>query len=151
MSSIENIADILKTDKDIISHLDDWCGQKSGKTRVLDEVIKENQSQMSVSLSALGCQPDASLAGVVSALENKVLSGEAGLQAMFGSVDFMNAGFGNKLLETVIRLVNPRPGLFLKKTKAVEFIRNQPPVNIMRHLGYVSADEMLAKEDIMQI
>jgi hypothetical protein len=151
MTSAEIIAKVLKTDKDIIFNLEKRCGERTAKPGILDKVVQENNDLISRSLKTLGLTPEASLQEIVWRLEQRNKQDELELQEMFGQTDFMNPEFGNKLLKTVFHKVNPRQGLFLKKQKAQEFILNQPPVNIIKCLGYSSAEEMLAKEDLMQI
>ena len=151
MTSIETIAAILKTDKDVIANIEKHCALKTGKSGTLDAIAKENEELMRVALQGLGLKEGDTLSRIVVALENKVRQDEAELQKMFGMADFMDTAFGGKILQTVIRTADPQPGLFLKKQKAQEFIRNQPPIHIMECLGYGSVDDMLEKEDIMQI
>lgn len=42
-------------------------------------------------------------------------------------------------------------GYFLRKEKAIAFLKNEPPKKVMEYLGYNSMDEMLAKEDLFEI
>jgi hypothetical protein len=151
MTGAEAIAKILKTDKDIVFNLEKRCGERAAKPGILGKIIQENNDLISRSLKTLGLTPEASLQEIVWRLEKRCQQDEIELQKMFGQTNFMDPGFGNELLETVRRRVNPRPGLFLRRQKAREFILNQPPVNIIKCLGYNSAEEMLAKEDLMQI
>jgi hypothetical protein len=44
-----------------------------------------------------------------------------------------------------------RRGFFLKEAKAVEFLKNEPPREVMKYLGYESVDVMLAKEDLYEV
>lgn len=149
--AFEKIALLLKTDENIIKSLEEKAERLSGKSGVLQKIVGQNKELIERSLSVLGLAPRASLKEIVDKLENKVAQDEQELSRMFGPMDFMNPEYGEKLIQFVQSVVNPKQGLFLKTQKAKEFLKNQPPQNVLKFLGYRSVDEMLDREDLFEV
>lgn len=55
------------------------------------------------------------------------------------------------IINKVRALKIPKDGWFLKESVAKRMLKDMPPPNIMRQLGYTKAAEMLKKEDIFEI
>jgi hypothetical protein len=52
----------------------------------------------------------------------------------------------------LVKDISPkRKGFFLKKEVAERFLKAEPPRKILKALGYQSVDEMLAKEDLLEV
>ncbi len=151
MDSIEKVAHILRTDKDYIYSVEKRLSQFTGKKGVFDRIIYENEVRIKDRLQKLGLSEDAHAKEVYDALIGKVESHDVWLCERTGSnkcsvpQDFLNAiAIAKKVLKI------PK-GYFIKMEKAAELLKKTPPTKIIAYLGYRTVEEMLAKEDIVEI
>jgi hypothetical protein len=151
MSSYEKIAKILRTDKDTIKNLEEKLGAFTGKNNVMDKMVEENKAQIRKRLDFLGLGRDITAKEVYDALVSKIEADDTQLFKALGSPSAVSSFDWQKVLEIALNISGKPKGFFLKKEKAREFLKNQPPQNILKILNYTSVDEMLQKEDIFEI
>lgn len=149
--SIERIARVLRTDKDTVGNLCKRMEEVTGKRNVPQKVVEENDMLVQKSLSALGIGEKAFNFEVYQALIDKVKSNDATIYKLFRQPRCIDYKGCKTLLNFAEELANVGEGFFLKKEKAVELLKNQPPLNIMKALGYTDVKELIEKEDIDQV
>ena len=115
MESYQQIAKILRTDQDIIKNLQFRMEKISGKTGVLDSLVKENRMQIEKSNRIFGFDGHFSLKGVVEALQDKLNKDEEKLKIIFGYIHLTQKPGCEKIIEFANKFLNPKEGYFLKK------------------------------------
>jgi len=151
MEAYKKLAQILRTDQEIIKSLEERTGGFVGKKGILDNVVKENKELIVHRLCLLKLGTGSSLKEVAKALEKKLIQDEKKIRQLFNGADLSKKEDCEKILEFAKRAVNPVSGLFLKKEKAAEFLRKTPPQNIIKFLGYGNVKELLAKENLLEV
>ncbi|MEK7494111.1 MAG: hypothetical protein AAB630_03070 [Patescibacteria group bacterium] len=149
--SIERIARVLRTDKDTVGNLCKRMEEVTGKRNIPQKVMEENDVLVEKSLTALGVKKEAFNFEVYQALIGKVKHNDAAIFDLFRQPRCIDYKGCKTLLNFAEELANVGEGFFLKKEKAVELLRNQPPINIMKALGYKEINELIEKEDIDQV
>ncbi len=151
MEPYQQIARILRTDQDIIKNLQSRMEKTSGKIGVLDSLVKENRMQIEKSNRVFGFDGHLSLMSVVEALQDKLKSDEEKLKIIFGGIHLTETTGCEKIIEFANKFLNPKEGSFLKKEKAIELLRANPPQNVLKFLGYQGIDEALQKENLFEL
>ncbi len=150
-TSIERIARVLRTDKDTVGNLCKRMEEVTGKRNVPQKVMEENDLLVEKSLTALGVGGKAFNFEVYQALIAKVKKNDATIFELFRKPRCIDYKGCKTLLNFAEELANVGEGFFLKKEKATELLKNEPPVNIMKALGYKEVNELIEKEDIDQV
>lgn len=151
MDSVEKIARILRTDKHHIYSIEKRLAEITGKKGVFDRIAFENDVRIKDRLSRLGLSEDAHAKDVYDALIARVEANDAWLCESTGSKkcsvfqDFIT------VVDTAKKVMKIPKGYFIKLDRAAALLRHTPPKKILAFLGYATVEEMLAKEDIMEI
>lgn len=149
--SADKISKILRADKHTIYKTLEYLEGITGKKDVLKKILEENEQLMRDRMLAIGVRRDAPAKEIYDALISKIEADDSRIYKALGSPnckrteDCMNIG------EIAKKAVNPPKGFFLKLEKAKEFVVAAPPQKVMAILGYTSAEEMVAKENIFEI
>ena len=153
MNSIEKIAKIFRTDKDIIYELEKKASALTGKKNVIDKIVEENQSLINDRLKLKGFEKKLSAEEVYAALIDKIKQDDLQLFKALGKPSFMLQEDVDAVLKKVSELVPEdfRSGFFLKKEKAIELLKKEPPQKVISYLGYRSAEELIEREDVFEI
>jgi hypothetical protein len=150
-SPIEKIARILRADKDFISKIDARLSAVTRKKGIIEKIITENEDKVNDRLLKLGVSREAGAKEVYDALISKI---EADDHLLFEALRQPNRSRPedcSRVLELTRKVVDANHGFFLKKEKAFEFLRREPPQKVMAFLGYDSVDKMLGKEDLFEV
>lgn len=147
----EKIARLLRTDKHTLKQTCDYLSELTGKKDVLKKILEENQQAINDRLLILGISKNSSSSEVYDALISKIESDDNKIYNSLGTPNCENPSDCRSIGEIARKAVNPPKGYFLKPEKARELIVNIPPQNIMKFLGYSSAEEMVLKEDIFEV
>jgi hypothetical protein len=150
-TEIIKLAKLLKTSEGVISDLEEKMGKISRKKGVIAKIIQGNKAKIQESLEELNLNnPKAEQ--VYQALINKAKENDQALFNHFNQPDFSTTDGCRVLIDTVKGLVGDLTGFYLKKEKAKELLRLNPPKNILSDLGYGNnVDEMLKQEDVFEI
>lgn len=150
-SAQEKIASILRTDKHVILEIEDRLSKVTGKIGILESIVKENDDLIISRLLAIGVSKNSTASEVYDGLISKIESDNNLLFKALGSPNCRVGEDCQRVGDTALHIVgNPR-GLFLKLDKAKEFILREPPRQVMSFLDYKTAEEMLAKEDLLEV
>ncbi len=149
-NSIEKIARVLRTDKDTVVSAENFLGKISGKENVLDKIVNQNEKLMKEKREALGLSVSQSRDIYAALLTRIQKDDEALFEALNQPVCLTPIGC-QPILDAAKKVAGVGKGFFLKKEKARDFLIKIPPQNIIRTLGYNSAEEMLEKESLLEI
>lgn len=145
------IASILRTDKHRLFEFVSELEKKYRKSRVLEKIAEENEIILRKRLDMLGLGRNISAEAMFDALTSKIEADDIVLfNALNRPMCSTEIGCGT-ILDLAKKLADSKKGFFLKKEKAEELLRNIPPKNILKALGYTSADSMFKKEDAFEI
>jgi len=151
MNSINKLAKLLRTKEGVVLDLEKKMARISGKKGVVDKIIKENDERVEEALKELFPQKKSFKAEEVFwALINKTKETDQILFNYFGYEKSAEIGARN-LINATKDLAGKLTGFYLKKEKAAELLKLNPPKNIISALGYNNIDEALEKEDVFEV
>lgn len=151
MEALESLAQILRTDKDIVQAIDTASSSVSGKTNCLETVQQDRVVRSKAMMAALSVPENASALDFWTSLERKVEQDETKLKQEIGVEAIKSFEDWKKVLDFAYQKVNPRQGCFLKLAKAEEFLRANPPQRLVSFLGYGDINACLAKENLLDV
>ncbi|MDP3999539.1 MAG: hypothetical protein Q8P76_03025 [bacterium] len=147
---IEKIARILRVDRRVLEELELGLEKVTGRMGVLKTIAEENDRLLSEKLSILGLNRNSRAIEVYDALISKIESDDLALLKYIG-LERDSSAQAKRTVEFVKKLHTPATGLFLKKEKAKQFLIAEPPKKILAALGYKYVEEMLQKEDLLEV
>ncbi len=150
MTPQEKIARILRTKPEVILNMENKMSILTGKTKVIDKLIKENEYRINRTLSLLNCRSHKA-ENVSEDLITRLKRDDKTLYELFKRPSGFTAEGLKTLFNFALELANIRPLFVLKKDRAKEILRKNPPPNIIRILGYKDINELLKKEDLIEI
>ncbi|MBI5079260.1 hypothetical protein HZB06_01110 [Candidatus Wolfebacteria bacterium] len=151
MSPHDKIAKILRADKGAVLDVEKKLSAITGKNGVIEKIIEENEAAIRNRLDSLGLGRNLFAKNVYDALISKIESDDNKLfEAMGRPICDTQTGCA-AILESAKKLAADKPGFFLKKEKAEELLRNEPPKKIIQYLGYKDVDELLAREELLEV
>lgn len=148
MSDIELLAQLTRTDSQVLKVLDELNTRRTGKSGVLDKVTAEIQAKVNDVCRDLGIKNRtsesmrASLREAVLAHEKELL---VKLEETPGADEFEKAATLSR------KIAKTGPGFFLKKDRGAAILENRKPENLLAFLKYSSVNELLDKHDITEI
>lgn len=148
---IHRLAKILRTDSERLALLEETLGNSTGKKDALVNLVAENDRLVADRLGQLGLTPGAMAHEVFAALNEKIKRDDAKLYQALGQPLATSPDDWQRVLGVAVKAATPPRGFFLKKEKAVELLKKNPPQKIMAALGYADVDSMLAKEDLFEV
>jgi hypothetical protein len=150
MTSQEYVARILRAKPEIIVELDKKMSAISRKTDVFDKIAKENEERINRTLNVLGCR-DYRAENIFRALVTKLQKDDRALYKLFKKPSGTTAAGLKTLFNFALELARIDQLFVLKREKAEEILRKNPPPNIIKSLKHKDAEELLAKEDLVEI
>lgn len=148
---MEELVKLLGTTKEKLERLSEEMGEFTGKKDLPAQLLEKIRTERSQALSQLGVSEKPSRDKVLDALRKKVEEVEEELMNVFDRPALQDRSAISSLFDKACSLAKPPQGLFLKEEKAKEFLRKNPPQNILDQLGYGSVDELLEKEDLFEV
>ena len=150
MTSQEKLAKILRTSPEVILDMEEKMSTLTGKKGIIEELIKDNEHRVGRTLALLNCH-DYKAESVFRALIKKLREDDWALFKLFKKPSGTTTKGLKTLFNFALELADIKPLLVLKKEKAEEILKKNPPPNIMKALGYKSAEELLKKEDLIEV
>lgn len=150
MTSQEYLAKILRTKKEIILEMEKKMSEITGKQGIIHNLIKENDHRVNRTLGLLGCR-DYRAENVFRALITKLQEDDRALYELFKQPSGTTTQGLKTLFNFALELANIEPLFLLTKEKAKEFLIKNPPPNIIKALKYKNAEELLDKEDLIEV
>ncbi len=151
MTPQEKLAKILRTTPKVILSMEEKMERIVGKKDVLDGVIRENDETIDKKLKKLKLSRNSSAEEIYKALLEKTEHSDQALFKQFKNPEFTTTTGCRTLINAAAELIGKTTGFFLKKEKAEELLRKNPPKNIIRILGYSDIDELLKKEKLLEV
>lgn len=150
-SGLEKISRLLGIDSSFLSEVDDFLSEKTGKKGVFDLISLEKEKKIEEAFNFLGLDPDSSFLSVKIALLKKAEEGNNSLSFLLGYPD-LNSSSGRAKIADFIKETRGLPsGFFLKESKARELLISNPPLKVLKFLGYKTIEEALSKEDLFEL
>jgi hypothetical protein len=150
MTAQEKLAKILRTKSETISEMKKKMSAITGKKNVIDNLIKENDQRIEKTLNLLSCR-DYRPEIVQRALITKLQKDDRALYKLFKKPSGTTGEGLKTLFNFALELADIKPLFLLKLEKAREFLKTNPPTNILKALKYKNVDELLAKEDLIEV
>ena len=153
MTSIQKIAQLLRTPEETLAEVFSKMEKITGKTGVADKISEENRVVVEQKLKELGISQEKADGPYVEAeILRKTSEADAAFFEFLGKSNFASQEGCQKLVDLVRGIkTGPAKGFFIKEEKLKSFLYLNPPKNILRELNYKSVEEMLAKEDFYEI
>ena len=154
MNPTAKIAKLLRTPENVILDVEKKMEKISGKRGIMEKIVEENEEKVKRSLRELFpdlvVEPTAEQ--VYDGLIKKTKETDQKLFKHFHEPDFSIAIGCQTIINAARELTGDLSGFYLKKEKAAELLRLNPPKNIMAVLGYGNdIEKMLANEDIFEV
>ena len=151
--SIEKIARVIRVDKDVIKDFERKAEVLTGKKNVIDAIAEENQTLMANRLQMKELGTDLRAEEIYRGLVDKIQIDDLQLFRALGKPSFMLEEDINAVLGKIQGLVPQanKKGFFLKKEKAIELLRKNPPKKVISYLGYRDEKELTDREDVFEI
>ena len=145
------IAKILRADKDTILNLEKKMENLTGKAGIINKIAEANESEMRKRLDILGIGRQVFAKEIYDALISKIEADDFYFFDFLGKPSYKKTEDCNRVLFEAKQIAGNPKGLFLKKEKAEEFLRNQPPKRVLEVLGYQTIGQMLASQDLYEV
>lgn len=147
----EKIARFLRVDKHIISQLELLLEKSTGKVDVFKSIVEENDKLFDDRLQKLGLTRSATAHEVYDALISKIEADDLAIFKALRIESLSHYESAKKVVDSVQLLHPPTRGYFLKYDKAKQLLIAEPPKKILEALGYKYVEEMLQKEDLLEV
>jgi len=148
---LQKIAKILRVDHHILDRFRGDMEKTTGKSGVFSKIIRENYFIISDRLDKLGLGRNVSALEVYDALIGKVESDDFRIFEALGSPNLTIPEEMQRVVDLAAKISNRYLGFFLKKDVAVQLLKKEPPKRILLALGYRNVEEMLKKEDLLEV
>ncbi|MEK7453060.1 MAG: hypothetical protein AAB614_02385 [Patescibacteria group bacterium] len=149
--AIKKIARILRADKAVVTNVCARMEDVTGSKNVPQRIMEENDILVSNVLTTLGVRRDAYHFEVYNALIGHIKSNDEKIFKLLREPRCIDFEGCKTLLNFAQEISGVPEGFFMKRKKAEELLRNQPPLNIISALGYSSINELLEKEELYQV
>jgi len=150
MTTQEYIAKIFRAKTETISRMEEKMSSITGKKGVLDEIVKENEHRINKTLQLLGCR-DYRADRVRRALITSVQEDDRKLFKLFKRPSGTTTAGLKILFDFALELADIDKLFVLKKEKAAEILRKNPPPNTLKTLKYKDVEELLKKEELVEL
>ena len=149
---IEKLANILRTKEEV---LDKLAAQmiKIGafSDHALEHVLEDIEHRTDRALSTLGLARTSNAEAVYNTLLKKVEESDVAINKYLKKPDPATRVGCEILANFTAEAVGEINGFFMKQEKAEEFLRKNPPQNLLRALRYKDVDQLLDKEDFAAV
>ena len=149
--STDKLSRILRADKHYLREIERRLSHVTGKIGVFDRIVEENEARVREALLTLGVSRTPNAKEVYDALISKIEADDNLIfNSLGGAVCDSQKGCGS-ILGVIKKAAEVNHGFFLKHEVAARLLKNEPPKKVMEFLGYDSADQMLAKENLLEV
>ncbi len=149
--AIKKIARILRADRKNVFNVCERMEDVTGRKNIPQKIMEENELLMEKALSNLGVRRDAFHFEVYNSLIKRIKENDEKIFKLLKEPRSISYEGCKTLLNFAQEISGVPEGFFLKREKAEEFLRNQPPLKIIEALGYSGVDELLEKEELYQV
>ncbi|MDX1535660.1 MAG: hypothetical protein R3346_02800 [Candidatus Spechtbacterales bacterium] len=148
---------IAKVTPEVFQKLEKDMKDILGKEGVVEQMEKDVDAHIEGRLDALGLTWESSAEEVIEALTEQIKKDE---DAVYDFLKITREDLStpkgthkvfDKIRQASFNIATEHEGYFLKKEKAEEILRAHPPEGTIEYLHYANVEELLEKEDIMEI
>lgn len=150
MTAQEKLARILRAKPEKIKQMEEKMSALTGKQGVIENLMIENEHRINKILEVLGCH-DYRAENVSRALITKLQEDDRALYELFKRPSGTTTEGLKTLFNFALELTDIKPLFLLKLEKAKEFLKTNPPSNIIKALKYKNVDELLQKENLIEV
>jgi len=150
-SALDRMARILRIDRSLLQKAVSQCAALTKRTGVIESLMESNDAEILEAMDTLGLKRTANASEVYDALLSKLEADDLSLFELFRKPDYSKPESYKTVLGIARELSGVSEGFFLKHEKARELLMKQPPPKIMESLGYSRIEDLLAKEDLVEI
>lgn len=154
----KQVARLLRISEAVVLDLEEKMNKISGKKGIIEKIANENNQEVSKRLKELiKKQKHDAKKGLTARQVYRFLIGKAketdkALYDHFYKPDISTIAGCRSLVNAIRELTGDLPGFYLKREKAKQLLKLNPPRRIMASLGYGDdIDKMCAKEDIFEL
>lgn len=151
MESYEKIAKILRTDKDFIKIVGEHLREVTGHNDVFPRLMEENEREMKDRLEKLGLNFSHNASDIYHALIAKVRRDDEALSRCLDYPTCNTEEDCKTLIQLAKKFANVPKGYFLKREKAIEFLKKEPPLNTLAFFKLSRVDELLKRFDLFEV
>ena len=137
--------------EEVILDLEKKMEKVTGKKKVLEKIVEENRQKVRESLEKLGLSEKEKAEVIYRAFLDKVQKEDENLYKFFASPEFDTIKGCQILVMKAQEIAKTKEVFVLSKAKAEELLRTNPPQNILKLFGCLSIDELLKKEDVLEL
>jgi len=150
--SYEKLSKLLRTPPQVLIDLDSKMSALTGKTGVMDNIVKENELLVNRTLDEFGLHKNASASDVYATLMQRLMHLDQHLFELIGKPDLTKPDEADdKLTKAAFNVFTPPKGFFIKKEKVAELLEKFKPDKLLGYFGYNSVAQILAKEDFASV
>lgn len=150
-NAYQKMAELLNNKAEVIEKVDKKMFEVSGKTEVIDELVKDVEEKRNRALADLGLSDNSKAEEVFEALVKKIEKDDKNLFDDFGNPDFAKQEDAQKVLNRINDLADLPTSFYLREAKAHQLFRQNPPRQIMAALGYDDIEEFIKNEDYLEM
>jgi len=150
-TAADKLTKILRADKRTLYKIEDRLNHVTGKSGIFEKIVEENEASVKEVLLTLGISRTATAKEVYDGLISKIEADDNLIFNALGDRVCNSQKDCLDILETVKKAAEINHGFFLKHEVAAKFLKNEPPKKVMEFLGYSSIDEMLLKENLLEL
>jgi len=147
----DKLAKILRADKHALYKIEGRLNHVTGKSGIFERIAEENEAKVKEVLLTLGISRVATAKEVYDALISKIEADDNLIFNALGGRVCNSQKDCRNILETIKKVAEINHGFFLKHEAAKQLLKKEPPKKVMEFLGYSSIDEMLAKENLLEV
>lgn len=151
MEAQDKIAKILRVDKRVVYDLEKALNHATGRSGILEKIIQRNDRLVKSKMSSLGLLPDSKASEIYDALISKIEADDLKICQAIGVCSAKGISAAESICDFVSKISKPGKGHFLKLETAKKFLIAEPPRKVMAALGYDNVEDMLAKEDLLEV
>lgn len=148
MNAAEKLAKILEVNPQMLKELDRVMSQKTGRSGVMEKLCDLNERTISSTLDKINSRiMEAN--HVRGALRKTIFNHERQFLKFLASVSGRDEF--EKAVNLAKKISTAKDGFFLKKDYLKKILKERPSKKLLDYLGYEEIDELLKKEDILEV
>lgn len=148
---IIKLARILRSQERIVAELVSNMSTITGRRGIAEQLMSENTVLIQKKLEELGLDRRSPAEEIYKKLQERVALTDQNLFQFLGKPNTATTAGCVTIGQLAYEITNPPKGFFMKKEKAIEFLKKNPPRTLLQMLGYHTIDEAIEKEGLFTV